>query len=251
MFLAVEPPRAILSDINGDLVEAWQQTAEQADKLLKRIRQIPVNAETYSKIRAQKPRTALSRAVRFIYLNRCCYGGLYRTNRAGQFNVPYGGGSRTPAPLWERAQLDNAQRMLRKCDVRLYQQDFENVVESARRGDVCFLDPTYAAITRGQFDRYDRHLFTWSDQLRLFGAVERAVSRGVIVVVSNVDCDEVRELYDGRLVISLERPKCIGNVAKNMRSKRELLIVFDDSGWRDVWIKSIGGQTVSRKKIKK
>jgi DNA adenine methylase len=236
MFFAVEPSRAALSDINGELINAWREAAENPDCLLSEIRRIPVDAATYSRIRAHKPLSPLQRAIRFIYLNRCCYGGLYRTNRKGDFNVPYGGGSRTPAPLWERAQLARANGVLVSCDFTLDQQDFAAAIAHAVAGDICFLDPTYTAIRRGPFDRYNVKLFTWSDQIRLHATAEAVAKRGAIVIICNVDCAEVRALYRGQLAIPLGRPKAIGNAIKNSRAQHELLIVYDSPEWHDSWV---------------
>lgn len=236
MFFAVEPARAALSDINGALIEAWHQVVSDPAGLLREIRRIPVEAASYYRVRAQKPSSPFERAVQFIYLNRCCYGGLYRTNRRGEFNVPYGGGSRTPAPLWERDQIARANRALHECDVILDQQDFANAIAHAAEGDVCFLDPTYTAIERGPFDRYNAKLFTWNDQIRLCSAAEAAASRGAVVIVCNVDCAEIRELYFGRLAIPLGRPKAIGNEVKNSRAQHELLIVYDARERYEAWI---------------
>ena len=81
--------------------------------------------------------------------------------------MPFGGGSRTPAPLWESTQLSNANKAMRDCDLNLRTADFAFALLEAKQGDVCFLDPTYMAATRSPFDRYNPKLFTWDDQTRL------------------------------------------------------------------------------------
>lgn len=237
-FLAVEPSRAALSDINGELIGAWRQVASNPRGLLDEIRRVPVEAGSYYRTRARMPCSAFERAVRFIYLNRCCYGGLYRTNRRGEFNVPYGGGSRTPTPLWEKHQLTRASGVLLTCDFTLDRQDFSTAIAHAAKGDVCFLDPTYTAIRRGPFDRYNASLFTWSDQIRTHAAAEAAASRGAVVIVCNVDCAEIRELYFGQLAIPIRRSKAIGNAVKNSRAQHELLVIYDGREWHDMWINS-------------
>jgi len=107
MFFATEPSQAVLSDLNSDLISAWVQVRNNPYELLDLIRALPVDAETYNRVRSERRGSKIERAARLIYLNRCCYGGLYRTNRRGEFNVPFGGGSRTPGPLWECNQLAN------------------------------------------------------------------------------------------------------------------------------------------------
>lgn len=243
LFFAVEPVRAVLSDVNGDLIEAWQQIRYCPNELLKELRRIPVDEKTFYWFRDLKPRCPFRRAVRFIYLNRCCYGGLYRTNRHGEFNVPYGGGSRTPAPLWERGQPLRASAVLASSKVKLKQQDFEAALKSAAHGDVCFLDPAYVALKRGPFDRYNAKLFKWADQVRLQKVAKRAAARGAVVIVTNVDCKEIRNLYADALLIPLKRPKAIGNATTTSSSaKHELLIIYDERHWHNAWVQAAVNQ---------
>lgn len=235
MFFATQPSRAVLSDLNSELISAWAQVRDNPQELVALVRALPIDAKTYYKVREELRGSDIERAARFIYLNRCCYGGLYRTNRKGEFNVPFGGGLRTPAPLWERNQLANASEVMRECDLSLRTADFSVALLQAQHGDVCFLDPTYMAATRGPFDRYNPKLFTWDDQVRLRYAAVAAAKRGVVVIISNVDCPEIRQLYLNELAVSLRRSKAIGNAIRNSRSQHELLIVYDTPEWHQAW----------------
>jgi DNA adenine methylase len=227
MFFAVAPERALLSDLNADLVGAFQAVAERPDELLEEVRALPVNAETYYELRAEEPLDPLQRAVRFIYLNRTCYGGIYRENKRGAFNTPYGGGSRTPAPLWERALIERCSPLLRKDGITLEISDFELSLDAAGEGDVVYCDPAYRAATRAHFDRYGAVVFGWEDQVRLAAAARRASARGALVIISNTYCPEVRELYGDATRILLEKTKAIGNAAKDPNRRKEYLIVLD------------------------
>lgn len=227
MFFAVMPERALLSDLNADLIGAFRVVAERPEELLGEVRALPVNAETYYELRADEPRDLLRRAVRFVYLNRTCYGGIYRENKRGKFNTPYGGGSRTPAPLWQRSLIDLCSPLLRKDGIALEIQDFESSLNAAGKGDVVYCDPAYRAATRTHFDRYGAVVFGWEDQVRLARAARRASARGALVVVSNTYCAEVRELYGDAMRILLEKTKVIGNAAKDPNRRKEYLIVLN------------------------
>src|SRR5262249_24543872 len=100
MFFALGPSRSIISDINDELINCFIQVRDAPDYLLSKLSRIPVTAAAYYSVRDSSPKSDRGRAIRFIYLNRTCYGGLHRTNLRGEFNVPYGGGSRTPIALW-------------------------------------------------------------------------------------------------------------------------------------------------------
>jgi site-specific DNA-adenine methylase len=133
---------------------------------------------------------------------------------------------------------------LRDCDLDLYTADFGVALLEAQRGDVCFLDPTYIAATPGPFDRYNPKLFTWDDQVRLRDAARTAARRGAVVVISNVDCPEIRQLYSDELAVSLTRSKAIGNAVKNSHSQHELLIVYDSPEWHAAWQRAaVNGQS--------
>lgn len=238
VFFAAAPDRALLSDLNADLVGAFRAVAERPDELLEEVRALPVNAETYYELRAEEPRDSLQRAVRLVYLNRTCYGGIYRENKRGRFNTPYGGGSRNPAPLWERSLVDLCASLLRKDGIALEVRDFEPSLNAAGEGDVVYCDPAYRAATRAHFDRYGAVVFGWKDQVRLARAARRASARGAVVVVSNTYCAEVRELYGDATRVLLEKTKAIGNATKDPNRRKEYLIVLDPEGKEassDVW----------------
>jgi DNA adenine methylase len=102
LYFALRPRHAILSDINADLINTYRQVKYHVPEIIKRLKRLPVDQKTFYSIRAEEPTVRLDRAVRFLYLNRTAFGGIYRLNRQGRFNVPFGGGQRTQSVLWER-----------------------------------------------------------------------------------------------------------------------------------------------------
>jgi DNA adenine methylase len=238
MFFAVAPDRALLSDLNADLMGAFRIVAERPADLLEEIRALPINADTYYRLREAEPEEPFRAAVRLIYLNRTCYGGIYRENKQGKFNTPYGGGSRTTTPLWERSLIEACAPLLAKEGIALQAQDFETSMALAGEGDIVYCDPAYRAATRAQFDRYGALIFGWEDQIRLARAAALAKDRGALVVISNTYCPEVRDLYDAAIRIQVERNKAIGNASKEPNRRKEYLIVlhseYEPSTWARV-----------------
>src|SRR5262249_52806771 len=108
MFFAVAPASAVLSDTNPELIETFRMVAVAPKQIEQRLKRISVSATNYYIWRDKVCLTDIAKATRFIFLNRTCYGGLHRTNLNGQFNVPYGGGSRTPEILWKKDILARA-----------------------------------------------------------------------------------------------------------------------------------------------
>lgn len=227
MFFALSPKRALLTDINAELINSFQMVKENPVKLIHAIQKLSVDSDTYYQIRSSRPKSTFNRAVRFIYLNRTCYGGLHRENQKGEFNTPFAGGSRTPTPLWESNLIQNANTVLSAKNIKCEIQDFAGSMKLAKKGDLIYCDPTYRAVTRNQFDRYGSIIFNWHDQERLAHQAQEAYKKGAFVAISNTYCDEVRALYPDAMFLQLSRNKAIGNKSKTGNSKKELLIILD------------------------
>lgn len=239
MFFAVAPQQSVLSDLNEELINAFRQVRHDPKYIISRLKRLRVDAATYYRVRNSSPGSDRGRAVRFIYLNRTCYGGLHRTNRQGKFNVPYGGGSRTPVSLWRDDILNGASRALNSGYCKLKQADFETLLITAKPGDTIYCDPTYQGTKRLAFDRYGATVFGWSDQERLASAARHAMRKGATVLISNVATEELRELYSDAMQVEMVRRKAIGNRAINESSPRELLVVFDSLQRRNFWMRDV------------
>lgn len=235
MFFALQPERAVLSDINEDLINTYRVVAAEPKRLIADLQKLSVDAETYYRIRKWEPNTRYERALRFIYLNRTCYGGLYRTNSQGKFNVPFGGGSRTPAILWKKKILEKASELLRQPKIQLLVSDFEPILSKAGWGDVVYCDPVYTTTAFEQFDRYNPKVFRWAEQERLRNAVYEAYARGALIVISNVYAKDIRNLYLDAFRIKLRKKKSIGNAAKIHKTGYEYLIILDPENRLEDW----------------
>ena len=194
VFFYLCPTKAVLSDINGDLINTYAMVRDRPDEVVEKLRVLPVSRAEYYRIRASEPSDPTLRAARFLYLNRTAFGGMYRLNHAGRFNVPYGGGEREPSVLWRTAVLKEASGALKSAELR--EADFETALERAGRVDVVYCDPTYT-VTHDQdgFVRYNNRNFSWADQERLAKAASQASRRGVAVIISNAHHKEIRKLY--------------------------------------------------------
>jgi len=138
--------------------------------------------------------TLVERAARMLYLNKTCYNGLYRVNRHGQFNVPFG---RYKAPKYlDRDNLVAAARALQNVEVVC--APFETVLARAGPGDWVYCDPPYVPVSRtSSFTAYHAAGFGLQDQVRLRDVCLELAEKGVYVLVSNSDTAIVRSLYAG------------------------------------------------------
>jgi DNA adenine methylase len=193
VFFGMQPESAVLSDVATDLIETYQAVKDDVEGVIERLRRMRRDKQEYYRIRASRPRHPSQKAARFIYLNKTCFNGLYRVNREGHFNVPFG--DHGPNLLvCNRAQLRAAARALENATMRCC--DFETVLQDARAGDVVYCDPPYTtAHSNNGFIEYNAHVFSWDDQRRLARLGKELVSAGVIVVVSNAYHSSLHDLY--------------------------------------------------------
>jgi len=140
LFFELGAPKAILSDINDELINAYKQLKKQPD-IRDVLAAIPANEETYYRYRDLDPENLerAERAVRFFYLNRYCFNGIYRTNSSGKFNVPMG--NRTGGfPC--QSTFENARKKLFKA--RLLTSDYKKILDQVKKGDFVYMDPPYS-----------------------------------------------------------------------------------------------------------
>jgi len=208
VFLGLAPSNALLSDINPELVTTFAQVRYRPQQLKTALRAIGVDEQTYARVRASTPTSSMDTAVRFLYLNRTAFAGMYRLSRKGAFNVPFGPG-RSPATLWTTDSLESAARKLQGA--KLGVADFGDRLRKASDGDLVYCDPIYSvAHNDNGFVRYNEAAFKWDDQKRLAESAIAAANRGALVLVSNADHPEVSRLYGGavRLVFRRQSRLC-------------------------------------------
>ena len=226
VFFYAQPKSAVLSDINSKLINLYLIVQRNPEELKETIRSMPVTRENYYRIREVDFSDPVLGAAQFLYLNRTAFGGIYRLNQDGKFNVPYGGGERTPATLWSRGNvLKQASEAL--SEAVILQSDFEIMLSRAGCGDVVYCDPTYTvAHENNGFVRYNERNFSWNDQERLARAAQRAADRGAFVLISNAHHSAVRNLYEGAEFHTLERKSLVSPQISGRRLVREYLIVL-------------------------
>ena len=225
LFFALRPQAAVLSDVNSDLIKTYRQVRNNSREILKRLQELPVDQVTYDRFRAERKGTTLEKAIRFLYLNRTAFGGMYRLNRQGHFNVPFGGGERTTAPLWKYGLLRSAASALRSA--RLCAIDFEEALSAAGEGDLVYCDPTYTvAHNNNGFVRYNERNFSWDDQKRLARSCRQAARRGAVVLVSNACHDEVLRVFDPPEHLVVSRPSRLCPQIEHRRTTDEFVFLF-------------------------
>lgn len=223
LFFALRPRRAILSDLNADLVATFATVRDDwkgVVRLLRRYQQ-EHSAEFYYSMRTSRPRGARTKAAKFIYLNRTCWNGLYRVNRFGEFNVPIGTRQNVVLPSDDFAGCST---LLKRAS--LVASDFESIIRKGKNGDLIFADPPYVTLhSQNGFLKYNEELFHWNDQIRLRDALRDAKQRGALILATNADTPVVRSLYEGDFTVrSATRASAIASSAERRGVSTELVI---------------------------
>jgi DNA adenine methylase len=194
LFFAVQPKRAILSDANGELVHTYQQVRDDVASVLDQLARHVYERSHFEAVRALDPKelAPAARAARFIYLNKTCFNGLWRVNRAGRFNVPIG---RYKDPRFcDPTTLLRASHALR--GVQLKHLTYEESLAMTAPGDFVYLDPPYDPVSStASFTSYTKDEFGWEQQQALAAACASLNRRGVRFLLSNSATPRIRELY--------------------------------------------------------
>lgn len=225
IYFYMEPNEAIISDINEELITTfiairneWMKVEEGLQKHSKKH-----NFEYYYNVRNMRPRKNATKAARMIYLNRTCFNGIYRVNRNGYFNVPIGTNNKV---LLSSDKFEERSKILQNANILC--QDFEVTIDLAQDGDFLFCDPPYTVQdNNNRFISYTERLFNWDDQVRLAEALNRAKNRGVQIIMTNVNHQSVRELYeriDGYQLDEVTRYSSISGQANGRQQYSELII---------------------------
>ena len=190
--------RAVVGDKCPELMNTYQVVRDNVDALIHVLSQpqFKYEKEAYLKIRSENPDklNPTARAARMLYLNHTCFNGLYRVNRKGQFNTPFGK-YKNPI-ICDEANLRACSDALKP--VELAEADFEDICTDAGPGDVVYYDPPYMPTSKtSSFTGYTPGGFTFDDHLRLSELFKKLDDRGVVQVLSNSSNSDVTTLFNG------------------------------------------------------
>lgn len=196
VFFDLLPKNAKLSDLNKELVTTYNVIKNNVDELIKSLQKHIYDKEYYLEVRAKKVESLsdVEVASRFIFLNRTGFNGLYRVNKSGQFNVPFG---RYNDPvICDEENLRRVSEALQ--EVKITHQDYKNVLKTTKSGDFIYLDPPYYPINAtSSFTSYTAQGFLEKEQTELRDTFVKLHEKGCFVMLSNSDTPFINELYSG------------------------------------------------------
>lgn len=204
----------VLADLNDELINVWTLVRDRPAEFLLAL-EVYDSKQTevaYYEVRdSTAPTNPLERAARFLYLNQTAWNGLWRVNRWGRFNVPWGA---RPFRGIVEAQLFAVSELLADVDIRL--ADFRDVMTEPGDGDFVYLDPPYLPVSdTSKFHGYTEKRFRRPDLAELADLCRQLTQRGASWVLSNRDTPLVRDLFHDAEIVALTTRRSVA--AQNRR----------------------------------
>lgn len=227
----LQPKKAIINDLNKELINTYKVVKESPRELLELLKiHDKNNCEDYFyEIRALDRTNNfeninnIEKAARVIYLNKTCFNGLYRVNKAGLFNSPYG--------KYKNPNIINESAILAMSDyfnnnnIKIIQGDYKNALKGLKKNTFVYFDPPYMPIsTSSSFTNYTKTSFNEKEQIELKKECDKLDNKGIKFMLSNSDHPLIRELYKD-FDIKIVKAKRSINSKGNSRGKINEILV--------------------------
>lgn len=225
----LQPETFVINDVNEEVINVYRTIKYDVEALIKELETYKNEASFFYTLREldrKEEYTALSKikkAARVIYLNKTCFNGLYRVNRKGQFNAPFGK-YRNPN-IVNKEGLRSVHNYLNSSFCRITNDDFSKALQNPGEGDFVYLDPPYDPVSiTASFTAYSKDGFRKYDQARLKLKCDKLHERGCKFLLSNAATDFIKDLYKGYTIDIVKAGRNI-NSKGNKRGKVEEVLI--------------------------
>ncbi|MFB9843558.1 DNA adenine methylase [Mucilaginibacter ginsenosidivorans] len=223
IYFSLNHSKSIISDLNEELIITYKQVKENVFELIQILEGYKNTEDFYYKTRALDTSrlSNLERAARLIYLNKTCFNGLFRVNKKGDFNVPFG---KKNGPFLNKETLLSASIYLQQTEI--YHSDYKDVLQNhAQEGDFIFLDPPYQPVGKySDFKRYTKEFFYEKDQIELACVFKDLVAKGCFVILTNSEHPLILELYKDFQLEIIQTKRLISS-NPNTRTGVDLMVI--------------------------
>ncbi len=222
-FFYLNPSKAVIADSNQDLVVTYKAIRDQVDDVISVLEKYRNEASFFYELRALEPKflTTPEQAARLIYLNKTCFNGLYRVNKKGQYNVPYG---KNNGEFLNKLQLKSTSRFLQNKTI-IHSDYKQTLTQFAESGDFIFLDPPYYPVGKyADFKRYTKESFCHDDHYILKSEFDRLVALGCHVVLTNSDHPIILELFQNYKIKIVETRRLISSNSST-RTGKDIIVI--------------------------
>jgi len=218
-----------LSDINKELINTYKVIRNNPNELVEKLKEFKINhnKEFYYKIREldrnenYKNLDNITKAARFIYLNKTCFNGLYRVNKKGEFNVPFG---KYKAPkILDEENIYAVSNALKNVIIK--HCDYKEILKYTQKNDFIYLDPPYYPLTKtANFTTYNQNNFLEKEQIELYKTFKELAYKGCFVLKSNSDTEFINNLYKEFTIKKVLANRAINSKANKRGKITEILI---------------------------
>lgn len=225
----LQPKKAIINDYNQELMNVYQVIKDKPNELIEVLQEHKgLNSEDYFyEIRSldrsenYENMTDVEKAGRVIYLNKTCFNGLFRVNRAGFFNTPYGK-YKNPSIVNE-VTIKAVSNYFNSAKIKFLTGDYKEALRRLRRGAFVYFDPPYVPISSSSsFTGYTEHGFDYEKQVELRDECLKLHNRGVKFLQSNSYSPEILELYFDQKVFNIEIVKAKRSINSQVDKRGEI-----------------------------
>ena len=229
VFLDLEKEHCVINDKNEELINCYNVIKNNVEELIKELKTYHNSKEFFLHIRGldrdkkYNELGPIKKAARFIYLNRTCFNGLYRVNKKGYFNVPFGD-YKNPK-IVDEENLRAIHNYLVGKNIEITNVDFVDCLKNVKEGDFVYLDPPYDPLnTTSDFTAYGKDGFSKEDQKRLKEALDDLNKKNIKWLLSNSSTDFIKELYKDYTIIEVDARRNINSDATKRGAIKEVLV---------------------------
>ena len=231
---------AIINDINSDLTTCYQVVRDNPKELVESLQEIQ---KQYYVLRSNDERKQffmrrrdefntkalddIRNTTLFFFLNRTCFNGLYRVNKSGLFNVPFG---RYETPMICDKNTIFADSALLQ-NVEILTGDYQQTLSHAKGKTLFYFDPPYRPLNNtSSFNDYTKDAFNDLAQRRLKEFCDKVEAAGHKFMLSNSDCSDMffDDLYLKYVIDRVWAARSI-NANPNKRGKLQEILVHNYS----------------------
>jgi len=226
----IQPKNAIINDFNKELVNLYQIIKNNPNELIEDLKKHRNEKEYFYEIRELDRNeniyyslSNIEKASRIIFLNKTCYNGLFRVNRAGEFNTPFG---RYKNPnIINDITIKAVSNYLNKSNIIIENKDYEQIISNLKKGSFVYIDPPYDPVSdSSSFTGYTKSGFDKCEQERLKANCDKLNSKGIKFLLSNSSTNFITSLYKNYNISLVKAKRMINSKSSNRGEITEVLI---------------------------
>jgi DNA adenine methylase len=224
LFFYLAKNNSIINDSNKDIINLYKEVSKNPNSIIDELKKYKNDSDFFYQMRKNIPENKLKSACRTIYLNRTCFNGLYRVNKKGEFNVPYGNYKKVS--FVDEENFVRASNLLKKT--KILNKDYKYVLDKyAKKNDLIFLDPPYLPISKfSDFKRYTKEQFYLNDHIELGQYFKKLDKMGCHIILTNSNTEITNEVFKDFTIKIVNTKRNINSNGSNRKGEDIIVTNF-------------------------